>query len=61
MTTAQETTVNGKQLVRRRFYMSEMIWDYIDGLSQEYNVTPSIVVESILYDRLKQDLIRHKG
>ena len=57
----QHTRVHGKELVRRRFYLSEMIWDYIEGLSQEYDCSPSIVIESILYDNMKKQLIKpHK-
>jgi hypothetical protein len=38
-----------------------MIWDYVEGLSQEYDCSPSIVIESILYDNMKKQLIKpHK-
>lgn len=56
MTTAQRTQVRDKELVRRRFYMKEDVWDYVENLSKELGVSPSIVVECILYERMVLDM-----
>jgi len=45
---AQPTTVRGKELVRRRFYMSDDVWSKLEKLSIETNKSPSELVEQVL-------------
>lgn len=46
--TAQKTVQDGQQLVRRRFYLDEDLWSFIDDVADCENTTPSLVLDKIL-------------
>lgn len=45
---------NNKNLIRRRFYLSKESLDYVDGLSIEHNLSPSVLLDTILLSLVKQ-------
>ena len=45
---------NDKNLIRRRFYLSKESLQYVDGLSIEHNLSPSVLLDTILLSLVKQ-------
>ena len=43
-----------KDLIRRRFYLSKESLAYVDGLSIEHNLSPSVLLDTILLQLVKQ-------
>ena len=48
---------NNKNLIRRRFYLSKESLDYVDGLSIEHNLSPSVLLDTILLSLVKQKTV----
>lgn len=53
MKDTQEVWEN-KNLIRRRFYLSKESLAYIDGLSLQHNLSPSVLLDTIILSLIKK-------